>query len=70
MVSVANPVLAAIVGILVFGEGFRLGTLGVVLALAAGAVAAVGVVGLSRRTATEVTVPDDVSTIQLEPHPV
>jgi hypothetical protein len=84
MVSVANPVLAAIIGILVFGEGFRLGTLGVVLALAAGAVAAVGVVGLSRRTAAEVTVPDelsrqaaaevtvpdDVSTIQLEPHTV
>jgi hypothetical protein len=70
MVSVANPVLAAMVGILVFGEGFRLGTLGVVLAIAAGVVAAVGVVGLSRRTAAEVTVPDDVSSIQLEPHAV
>ena len=70
MVSVANPVLAAVVGILVFGEGFRLGTLGVMLAIAAGVVAAVGVVGLSRRTAAEVTVPDDVSTIQLEAHPV
>jgi hypothetical protein len=70
MVSVANPVLAAVIGILVFGEGFRLGTLGVMLAIAAGVVAAVGVVGLSRRTAAEVTVPDDVSTIQLEPHTV
>jgi hypothetical protein len=70
MVSVANPVLAAVTGIVVFGEGFRLGTLGVMLAIAAGVVAAVGVVGLSRRTAAEVTVPDDVSTIQLEPHTV
>jgi hypothetical protein len=70
MVSVANPVLAALVGILVFGEGFRLGTLGVMLAIAAGVVAAVGVVGLSRRTAAEVVVPDDASTIQLEPHTV
>ena len=70
MVSVANPVLAALVGVLVFGEGFRLGTLGVMLGIAAGVVAAVGVVGLSRRTAAEVTVPDDASTIRLEPHPV
>jgi hypothetical protein len=70
MVSVANPVLAAVIGILVFGEGFRLGTLGVMLAIAAGVIAAVGVVGLSRRTAAEVTVPDDASTIQLEPHTV
>jgi hypothetical protein len=70
MVSVANPALAAVVGILVFGEGFRLGTLGVMLAIAAGVVAAVGVVGLSRRTGTEIVVPDDASTIQLEPHTV
>jgi hypothetical protein len=70
MVSVANPVLAAVIGILVFGEGFRLGTLGVMLAIAAGVIAAVGVVGLSRRTAAEVTVPDDASTIRLEPHTV
>jgi hypothetical protein len=70
MVSVANPVLAAVVGILVFGEGFRLGTLGVMLAIAAGVIAAIGVVGLSRRTAAEVTVPNDASTIRLEPHTV
>jgi len=70
MVSVANPVLAAVIGVLVFGEGFRFGTLGVMLAIAAGVVAAVGVVGLSRRTAAEVSVPDDASAIQLEPHTV
>jgi hypothetical protein len=54
MVSVANPVVAAIVGILVFGEGFRFGTLGSILAAGAGAVAATGVIGLSRRTAAAV----------------
>jgi hypothetical protein len=70
MVSVANPVLAAVVGILVFGEGFRFGTLGVMLAIAAGVVAATGVVGLARRTAVEVVVPDDASTITLQPHTV
>jgi drug/metabolite transporter (DMT)-like permease len=71
MVSVANPVLAAVVGIAVFGEGFRLGFLGAVLVMVAGVVAAVGVVGLSRRTvAPDVVVPDDASTIRLETHPV
>ena len=54
MVSVANPVVAAIVGVLVFGEGFRFGTLGSILAAGAGAVAATGVIGLSRRTAVAV----------------
>jgi hypothetical protein len=39
------------VGVLVFGEGFRFGTLGSILAAGAGAVAATGVIGLSRRTA-------------------
>ena len=54
MVSVANPVVATVVGILAFGEGFRFGTLGSILAVGAGAVAAIGVVGLSRRTAAVV----------------
>jgi hypothetical protein len=54
MVSVANPVVAAVVGILIFGEGFRFGTLGSILAAGAGAVAATGVIGLSRRTAVAV----------------
>jgi hypothetical protein len=60
MVSVANPVVAAVVGILAFGEGFRFGTLGSVLAVAAGVVAVSGVIGLSRRTAAAVvtTAPD------------
>jgi hypothetical protein len=52
MVSVSNPVVAAVIGVLVLDEGFRFGTLGVVLVLFASVAAAVGVVGLSRRTAT------------------
>lgn len=51
MVSVSNPVVAGVVGVLVFDEGFRFGIGGVVGAVAAGVVAAIGVVGLSRRQA-------------------
>jgi hypothetical protein len=51
MVSVSNPVVATIVGVLVFDEGFRFGTFGFVLAAAAGVVAAFGVVGLSHQQA-------------------
>lgn len=61
MVTVANPVVAAVVGIVVFGEGFRFGWLGSILAAAAGAVAAWGVIGLSRRTAVVVVGADRVS---------
>ena len=55
MVSVANPAVAATIGVLVLGEGVRLGTVGVGLAVASAVIAAVGVVGLSRRTATTTT---------------
>jgi hypothetical protein len=51
MVSVANPVVAATVGILMLGEGFRFGTTGAVLAIVAAAFATLGVVGLAGRTA-------------------
>jgi hypothetical protein len=51
MVSVANPVVATVVGVLVFDEGFRLGALGLGLAIAAGVVATIGVVGLSHQQA-------------------
>lgn len=50
MVSVANPVVATAVGILLLGEGFRYGTTGAVLALAAAALATSGVVGLASAT--------------------
>jgi hypothetical protein len=57
MVSVSNPVVATVVGVLVFDEGFRFGTLGLLLALGAGALAAVGVVGLSHQQAEEIAAP-------------
>ena len=52
MVSVSNPAVAAVVGMLVLGEGFRFGTVGIAAAGVSAVVAAVGVVGLSRRTAS------------------
>jgi hypothetical protein len=70
MVSVSNPVLAAVVGVLVFGEGFRFGVIGVAFAVVAGAVAAIGVIGLARRTAAEAVVPDDASGIAVDRDPV
>ena len=51
MVSVSNPVVAAVVGVLVFHEGFRLGRFGMALAIVAGVVAAIGVIGLSHQQA-------------------
>ncbi|MEU0336455.1 DMT family transporter [Streptomyces sp. NPDC006193] len=45
--TVVNPVLAAAVGILMFGETFRHGTTGSVLALGCGAVAAGGLIMLT-----------------------
>jgi drug/metabolite transporter (DMT)-like permease len=45
--TVVNPVLAAAVGILMFGETFRYGTTGTVLALSCGVVAAGGLIMLT-----------------------
>lgn len=71
MVSVTNPAVAATVGVLVLGEGFRLGSVGVALTLAAGVAAAVGVIGLSRRTATTTTTPTPLpEAVVTEPHMV
>lgn len=47
-VTVVNPVVAAAVGITLFGEQFRHGTTGTVLALACGVVAAGGLIMLTR----------------------
>ncbi|MEU5403511.1 DMT family transporter [Streptomyces sp. NPDC005963] len=46
-VTVVNPVVAAAVGITMFGEGFRYGALGTVLALGFGALAASGLILLT-----------------------
>ncbi|MFG3409146.1 DMT family transporter [Streptomyces sp. NPDC048142] len=47
-VTVVNPVVAAAIGITLFGEHFRLGVPGTVLALSCGAVAAGGLIMLTR----------------------
>ncbi|WP_432246876.1 hypothetical protein ACRAR1_01525 [Streptomyces sanyensis] len=47
-VTVVNPVAASAVGIALFGEGFRHGALGAALAVVCGAVAAGGIVLLTR----------------------
>ncbi|MCU7722954.1 DMT family transporter [Actinoplanes sp. KI2] len=51
-VSVANPIVAAIAGILLFDESFRFGAAGRVVVAVAAVVMTLGVIGLSRRTAT------------------
>lgn len=53
-VTVVNPVVAAAIGITLFGEHFRLGVPGTVLALSSGALAAGGLIMLTReRLCTE-----------------
>lgn len=47
-VTVVNPVVAAAIGITLFGEHFRLGVPGTVLALSSGALAATGLIMLTR----------------------
>jgi uncharacterized membrane protein len=49
-VSVANPIVAAIAGVIVFDEGFRYGVAGRVVVAAAAVVMTLGVIGLARRT--------------------
>lgn len=49
-VSVANPVVAAIAGVVVFGETFRFGATGLAVVAVAAAVMGMGVAGLARRT--------------------
>ncbi|MEU6665812.1 DMT family transporter [Streptomyces sp. NPDC046727] len=56
--TVVNPVLAAAVGILMFGETFRYGTTGTVLALGCGVVAAGGLIMLTTERLTGTATPD------------
>jgi drug/metabolite transporter (DMT)-like permease len=49
-VSVSNPVVAAIAGVVVFDEGFRFGVTGLIVVAVAGAATTLGVVGLARHT--------------------
>ncbi|GIF18907.1 drug/metabolite transporter (DMT)-like permease [Actinoplanes tereljensis] len=56
-VSVANPIVAAIAGVVVFHETFRFGTEGRVVVAVAAIVMTLGVIGLARRT----TVPTETA---------
>ncbi|MFF9765906.1 DMT family transporter [Streptomyces sp. NPDC014636] len=55
--TVVNPMLAAAVGILMFGETFRYGTTGTVLALGCGVVAAGGLIMLTTERLEHTTAP-------------
>lgn len=57
MVTVANPVVAAAVGLTMFGEGFRYGWTGTISALACGVLAAGGVVLLTAERVRSSAVP-------------
>ncbi|GIE81533.1 hypothetical protein Aph02nite_74830 [Actinoplanes philippinensis] len=54
-VSVTNPLVAAVAGVVLFGEGVRFGTGGLVTVAVAALVMGWGVVGLARRSAASST---------------
>ncbi|MFE6554372.1 DMT family transporter [Streptomyces sp. NPDC057746] len=64
LVTLANPVAAAVIGLSLLGERLQGGVAGVLLALAGAALASWGVVALSRSTPDPVVAPPD------EDHPV
>ncbi len=68
--TVVNPVLAAAVGILMFGETFRYGTTGTVLALGCGVVAAGGLIMLTTERLTRETAPASAEVTSAVPPPV
>ncbi|MEW1828770.1 DMT family transporter [Streptomyces sp. NPDC088196] len=69
VLTVVNPVVAAAVGITMFGETFRYGTTGTLLALSAGVVAAGGLILLTTER-LEKTAPADTTAIPPAPSPV
>ncbi|MFD5185945.1 DMT family transporter [Streptomyces sp. NPDC058372] len=69
-VTVVNPVAAAAVGLVLFGEGFRYGTAGTVLALSCGVVAAGGLILLTtERMQDRLATPRHAGTGQGSPGP-
>ena len=75
--TVVNPVMAAAVGITMFGETFRYGTTGTVLALGCGVVAAGGLIlltteriGGTRRAPVSAELEDSSAAVPIEPVPV
>ncbi|GAA2659735.1 DMT family transporter [Streptomyces vastus] len=69
VVTLANPVAAAIIGLALLGEGLRGGAAGLLLALAGAAVAARGVVTLSRPVPESARLPTEEPE-EPEEHPV
>ncbi|MFH9399282.1 DMT family transporter [Streptomyces sp. NPDC017638] len=67
--TVVNPVLAAAVGVLMFGETFRHGTAGTVLALGCGVVAAGGLIMLTTERLENAETPQDLSGARVEEAP-
>jgi hypothetical protein len=65
-VSVANPVVAAIAGVVVFDEGFRFGSVGRVVVGVAAVVMTLGVIGLARRTTSPAAPAEDVADVELD----
>jgi len=75
--TVVNPVMAAAVGITMFGETFRYGTTGTVLALGCGVVAAGGLIlltteriGGTRRAPVSAELEDSSAAVPIDPVPV
>ncbi|WP_416963067.1 DMT family transporter [Streptomyces sp. Agncl-13] len=69
VLTVVNPVVAAAVGITMFGETFRYGTTGTLLALSAGVVAAGGLILLTTER-LEKSAPADSAKAPVAPSPV
>ncbi|CAM5590221.1 Integral membrane protein OS=Streptomyces alboniger OX=132473 GN=CP975_30810 PE=4 SV=1 [Streptomyces alboniger] len=65
VVTLSNPVAASVIGVALLGERLQGGVVGILLAVAGAAVAAYGVVVLTRspRTAADVPVPDLVAAL-------
>ncbi|WP_369031847.1 MULTISPECIES: hypothetical protein [Streptomyces] len=76
LVTLANPVAAAVIGLTLLGERLQGGAAGLLLALAGAGLAGWGVVTLSRSTPDPVSLPasipaaDQVSVLDDEEHPV
>jgi drug/metabolite transporter (DMT)-like permease len=70
VLTVVNPVVAAAVGITMFGETFRYGTTGTLLALSAGVVAAGGLILLTTERLGSESAPAHTTTPPVVPSPV
>ena len=66
-VSVANPIVAALAGVVVFDESFRFGTAGRVVVALAALVMTLGVIGLARRTTVATTPAGEPSSAEPSP---